>query len=518
MPPKAKAKAKAKGKAFARPAARAVVRGAARRRGAPRPGLRRPAAAVPGGVEDTEDFVEKFNRGEVVNAEAVSGLVFTPGLLVAIEGSYWQGDVQAAGVVKVFRQEGEQKEIDIQLTGTTSERLLKWGSGHKGSLLKVHLCPVGCPAEDVADDYLHCRRIRRVLESEKMPWMSCLEDGLVDELRELREGIKDAEDKKAPKRKKAERSESTSPEKKKKKRKKEKKKKEKKEEKIEKRKENASSSSGRPKGSKPLGRIKGQADLGKVYGGTGLDPNPDVRRRIKRRVRRSLKKKKEKDSTGSSSVSDSTSDSHSNEGIFPEGRRVREVARKAPGALASQSIEEMKEQLLTASGQMWSLDSDGPVPPLAVHYYRTVMRPRMSGGLAREGLTVAYILDLGLQGRMAEAMDVAVQRLKSLELSSSGTDFRISQRIELAPLEQEAVASSAERRQALLEAKEESRLKFQTGKGGDWNRESWKGGKGQWEQRDGGKGKKGKKGDFGGHEPREDPRKGDKEREWRLTL
>lgn len=410
MPPKAKAK----GRAFARPAARAVVRGAARRRGAPHPVLRRPAAALPGGGDDTEDLVEKFNKGEVVNAEAVSGLVFTPGLLVAIEGSYWQGDVQAAGVVKTFRQEGEVREIDVQLTGTTSERLLKWGSGHKSSLLKVHLCSASCPAEDVADDYLHCRRIRKVLESEKMPWMSCLEDGLPDELRELREGIKDAEDKRVPKRKKAERSESTSPEKKKKKRKKskeEKKKKEKKEERTEKRKDKASSSSGRPKGSKPLGRIRGQADLGKVYGGTGLDPNPDVRRRVKRRVRRSLKKK-EKDSTGSSSSSDSTSDSHSNEGIFPEGRRVREVARKAPGALASQSIEEMKEQLLTASGQMWSLDGDGPVPPLAVHYYRTVMRSRMSGGLAREGLTVAYILDLGLQGRMAEAMDVAVQRLK----------------------------------------------------------------------------------------------------------
>ena len=75
MPPKAKAK----GRAFARPAARAVVRGAARRRGAPHPVLRRPAAAPPGGGDDTEDLVEKFNKGEVVNAEAVSGLVFTPG-------------------------------------------------------------------------------------------------------------------------------------------------------------------------------------------------------------------------------------------------------------------------------------------------------------------------------------------------------------------------------------------------------------------------------------------------------
>ena len=76
-------------------------------------------------------------------------------------------------------------------------------------------------------------------------------------------------------------------------------------------------------------------------------------------------------------------------------------------------------------GQMWSQDVSGVIPPLVLHYYRTVLRGKMSGGISREAMTIAYLCDLTLQGRVAEAMDVGLQRLKSLELTSNGADYRV---------------------------------------------------------------------------------------------
>ena len=144
----------------------------------------------------------------------------------------------------------------------------------------------------------------------------------------------------------------------------------------------------------PGARFKGQMRLDGVFGGTGLDPSMDVRRDVRRRVRRSLKSKKKKEDSEEGSGSSETSDSLSLETLFPETKKVRSVVKRAPGALAAQAIEEMQEQLITASGQMWSMDTTGTVPPLVLHYYRSVMRQRMTGGIAREALTLAYLTAL----------------------------------------------------------------------------------------------------------------------------
>lgn len=96
-----------------------------------------------------------------------------------------------------------------------------------------------------------------------------------------------------------------------------------------------------------------------------------------------------------------------------------------------------------------------------------------------EGQDVGRNLSGSYDRRVAEAMDVGLQRLKSLELTSNGGDFRVSQRIELLPQETEAVASHLERREAIQEVKEEMKLRNQGGKGGDWwKADSWKGDKG----------------------------------------
>lgn len=512
MPPKrrlgaaakaAAAKARAKAAAKAKAKAKAGVR--RDRRGGD--GVRRRPAAAGALGEAPEEEVEKggrFEAGEVVEALGVPALAWLPKQEVAFEGSYWQAPCQVAGLVQSVAQIGSRREVHLLVKGTTSERLLKWVSGHKLDFLKVHLCERDCSGEEVADDLFHGQKVRLVGEETRLPWMRCLEDAKEDELPDLREEMEKRRGEKKEDQKDAGSSSSGSGKRKKKDNKDEKKSKKKKEKKS--KRSGRADSKDREDPAAPGARYKGQMRLEGVFGGTGLDPSMDVRRDVRRRVRRSLKSKKKKEEGSSGSSSSMSSGSLSGETLFPETKKVRSVVKKAPGALASQAIEEMQEQLITASGQMWSLQTTGAVPPLVLHYYRTVMRQRMTGGIARESLTLAFLIDLALQGRVAEALDVGLQRLKSLELTSSGTDFRISQRMELAPPELESVASNTERKEALQEAKEEMKLKNQSGKGGDWWRgDTWKG---SWGDPNG-KGKKGKKGEKGSGDRQKGDWKGD---------
>lgn len=514
MPPKrrlgaaakaAAAKARAKALAKAKAKAKAGVRRPVRREGGG--SRRRPAAAETGG-EAPEVGAEKegrFEAGEIVEAVEVSALAWLPKLEVAFEGSYWQAPGQVAGLVQSLVQVGPRREVHLLVKGTNLERLLKWASGHKSHFLKVHLCERDCPGEEVADDLFHGQKVRLIGEETRLPWMRCLEDAREDELPALRAELDKHRGEKAVDGKGVTSSSSGSRDKEKRRKERRKEVKKKKKEKKEKK---ARKSCPRDKEDPvaPGARFKGQMKLEGIFGGTGLDPSMEVRRDVRRRVRRSMRSKKKKEGESSGSSSSQRSDSLSVETLFPETQKVRSVVKRAPGALASQAIEEMQEQLITASGQVWSLQTTGAVPPLVLHYYRTVMRQRMTGGIAREALTLAYLIDLALQGRVAESLDVGLQRLKSLELTSSGTDYRISQRMELAPPEMESVASTTERKEALQEAKEELKLKNQSGKGGDWWRsDSWKG---SWGEKDG-KGKKGKKGEKGSGDRQKGDWKGD---------
>lgn len=456
--------------AAAIPAGRGRVRGVARARGA----LRRPAAAAEVEEDRERGVAELFAEGAAVTPEGLPNLAGAAGQFLAFEGSYWLGAAQVAGeLIEVVKDE-DFYEARIVVKGTTNERLLKWASGLERPVLRVHLCSARCGAERTADDLFHGQVVRKIEESKKLPWMSCLEKVVSDELGKLRDAV-DAE-KKDDKEKKSEKSSSSTSRKDKRKKKKKKKEKDKEKKRAQDKKKDLLEEREKLEDHRPT--FKGQASLKAVFGGTGLDPSAEERRRLRRKVRSSLKKSKRKDSQSSSGSSSPESDSLSNEGLFPETRKVRSVAKKVPGALAAQALEEMKENLLTSSGQVWGQDFGGAVPPLTVHYFRAVLRAKMSGGLARECLSLSYLIDLALQGRVAEALDVGLQRLKSLELTAEGSDFRISQRLELAPPDTEAMASNVERREALQEAREEHKLKTQSGKGNDWWRsDSWKGGK-----------------------------------------
>ena len=495
----AKAGAKAKAKAKAR------VGGVRPGGGRLRPPRRRPSARTEevAGSGDSD-----FTKGEVVESQRLGPLAWNKGLFVAFEGTYWQGPASVAGIIVGYQEAADGRFVELDPKGTNSPRLLEWHSANPTQCLRVHLCPHECAGDLCGDDLFHGMKVKQVKEEDRLPWMSSLVEVPRDELPHLRGLLADGEDVREAKVEDKKKSRSSSSEKKKEKRKKKRKKEKKADRELRRKKESAEDGRRAKERSGGAPLLKGQKKLEDVFGGTGLDPSPTVRRRVKRKAREAARKSAKKSSSSSSSSSDSSSLSgQSHEGLFPESRKVKGIAKRSPGALACQAVEEMKENLLTTSGQMWHMDQESPVPPLCLHYFRNSLKPKMSGGLAREALTLSYLVDLSLQGRIAESLDVALQRLKSLELSANGTDFRISQRLELAPTEVESVTSPVERKEALSEAREEAKLRAQSGKGGDWwKSDGWKKG-GDWERKGGGKNKDNPKGYKG------DGKKGDREKE-----
>ena len=184
--------------------------------------------------------------------------------------------------------------------------------------------------------------------------------------------------------------------------------------------------------------------------------------------------------------------------LFAEEQKIRRMGRAAPGALTCAAFRDIQHSLLTGTGGVWNPE-EGVIPPIACQYYRQCMQQRLQGGQAREALTIAWTLDLLLQGRVSEACDTLTQRLKSLEMSGAGAAWTISQKVELVPPEKPVLSSRPEMREAIRENREEQKTRSEAArpKGkGDSTTSSWREddrGKGREAK---GKGKKGKeKGD-----------------------
>ena len=83
------------------------------------------------------------------------------------------------------------------------------------------------------------------------------------------------------------------------------------------------------------------------------------------------------------------------------------------------------------------------VNAIALRIYRQVLRERMSPVMGGEALTLSSIIDSLLTGQCALAVDMAVQRLKSLEAIASGASWTVAQRFEVVPSEMAQMASRA---------------------------------------------------------------------------
>ena len=490
--PGAKPKARPKGKAKAR-----VRRGRARDRGAPADG-----GAGLGGVFNREDFL----KGAEVRACEVPLEEWKKGTrLVATEATYWEEKLQLAGVLEKVEFDGEIKTGWWTLQGTSGEGLVRWKGKFPGVPLEVHFCHPDC-GKVSKDGLAHCEKLKLLRPEDEEPWMKNLigmePPGDADELASLRRRSGEVGLGGEPKerKKKAEGSsggEDTTEDEKGKKAKKKKKQKK------------------NQKSSKEKKKVNGTKSLSEVFGSTGLDPDPEVRKRVLKRAKR-LAKKKGRRSSSSSSTRTTEESSLSGEGgtsvIFGQEVRVKSIWVKMPGALTGATLHQMQAALVQQSGQPWEVDRKA-LPPIFTQYWKMVLDGKSTRPMSREMNTLAFILDLMLQGRAASAADVATQRLKSLEQVAGGGDFRIAQRQELVPLEHQSMSSVSETLEASRLQREEQKARAASTSGkGLWERSKGKNDGDYWDK---GRGKKGDNQKGKGKSKKGDGKKGDHRQEER---
>ena len=507
MPPKvlrrpAGAKAAPKGKAKPKPKPKA--RGRGRGLGVP-PGrlVRHRRRADRGRDRPEELLVKDLEKGRWLEMR-----------MVEIQGVYWKEQVKVAGMPTGLIAEEGEAFVSLHASGTTSEALLKWLSGQEVKKVKVHLCKADCGQEICEDGLVHGVKVREIKADDEEEWMRNLEavprERGMERIREEALLMSNESDSSQDSSKKGRKR------RKKKKEKREKKAKEKKEkekkvpkEKVKKSKDLGEAEEPRKKEKRPRsedskdsGIVSRERTLEVAFKGSGLDPNPTRRKKVMRKARRlakASKKKVSKDSSASSSESTSPSSRSSLEGgLYPEEVVAKRLWVKYPGCLTSGSVREMQTNLLTSQGQVWEVDR-GVVPALALQYFRTQLSSRMQPAMKREALHLAFSLDLGLQGRFPEMMDVLTQRLKALESQAMGNHYTVTSKMELVPQEQGTVATALETERAARLAREDWKIRsaasrpHATTSGGGWEQ---KGGKGK-ESKGKGKAKEGKKSDGG---------------------
>ena len=458
------------------------------------PKFRRPAAAV--GRRIRRPAVAPGVAGGVQWKEAAGVALgdFPVGISVVAEGSYWEGEVNVCGLVTGALIDGEERYLKIQGTGTQSESLLKYLTGTAERECVVHLCGRPCGAKVWRDGLVHAEKLRRVT-GRREDWMDNLgappvEPVDVDVNAKLRREA-DAARKELEERERQRGEQEKTPEEKKDPKKKKKKK----------------------KGDRKVKASDGKEDLAMIYAGTGLDPSPDVRRAVvrkARKVRKQTKKRKKKDSS-TSSPSSSTSSSSSSEmliesELFEGQRESQKIWRRTPGALALGTVLEAQQALLTRQGVQPEVHR-GPLPPIMVQYYRGQLQPSMTPALSRESHHWSTLVDLLLQGEVARGVDLACQRLKSLEGYAKGVTLDVTRQMELVPHEKASLATQTETTKAGRYAEEENKAAHKTryaGKGGEPSGSYFGGGKKGKSKGDGKKGKaEGKNSRKGKEEERE---------------
>ena len=483
--------------ALRRPAAR--VRGAdAERRDPPRRRggevRRRPARAdlreegreepAPPAGEGRRDEVGKtFEEGTPVPCHQVPLGVLRKRLPVEASGLYWGQSGGIAALIHAVHVRGrEDVELEVMVQGTNLESILKWATGSKDKLMRIHMCGGKCPSPLDAEKLLHGEYIS-ARKGEDLPWMMNLvaepTGGKEAEAAEPPTVKEKGEEKKGKKKKEKGRGRS--------------KEKDRSRKRKHKRSSRGSSSGEKEKKKKLSLRGEAKKSLKVIYGGTGIDPDPRFRRKYAAKAAKKAKKKGHSSSSSRTSETKSESSSEKSVELFGEDQKIRRLGKIAPGALTCAAFRDIQSSLLTASGGVWDPE-DGVIPPVACQYYRQNMQHRLQGGQAREALTVAWSLDLLLQGRTAEACDVLTQRLKSLEMSGAGAAWMVAQKVELVPPERPVLSSRAETREAIRESREEQKTRSEAarpkGKGDS--------GSSSWREEDRGKGKdskgKGKKG------------------------
>eukprot|EP00438_Fugacium_kawagutii_P024162 Skav223371 [mRNA] locus=scaffold1536:180534:185737:+ [translate_table: standard] len=436
------------------------MRAGVRRRGV---ALRRPGAAIAA----VGSPVERWDRDEVVPLVDVplEKLGKNQGIVVE-EGSYFTGPCKIAGTIAGMEVDESGATLRMKLCGTDNDAVLRQHSGAPSGEFRVHRCPGDCAGTTTANDLIHAKkaRILRGVDVEEA-WTRNLDKvvpvEIVDDLAALRQrelgqpGEPSGAAQRVPGDEKTGKADKEKEEdRKSKKKKKKKKSKEKADE-------------GEEKGSPERIALDGsQARLActkpysSLFKGTGLDGRERVRARVAKRARKVLKKKGDKSSSSSSDSSSSESLAAvemAGDSLFMQGSRVRAVAEKCPGALSAQALQQMRLALLQDAGLE---ETQEGVKPTATQYFRQQLQRRTQGPAQRELYTLCATADLLLRGKVAMAMDVVLQRIKSSEATALGQHWATSQKMEVLEPEMLGIAGTQEMGLAQKESYYDSKVKW----------------------------------------------------------
>eukprot|EP00435_Cladocopium_sp_Y103_P030414 s990_g7.t1 len=436
------------------PKSRAVVlkRPASRVRVAKKPAL--------GDDDEEEQSFRRLSSLTVLETGRL-GPVYLP------DARYYGRLVQVAGRFGKVLQEEKEHFVELFVTGTKDDELLRVLASSSPRVLRVHMCADDCGWQLSDQLLIHGNQFQEV-DLKRLPWLTNLVPGdeappvpPVDEMESLRAlqergmppeaRLGQALTKKEKKRKRRE----------------------------EKGEEGRVEVTPKKKG---LEMEVGQKPLADVYGGTGLDPDPVKRARIQKKAKklgrgRKKKKKKESSSTSGSSGTSSTSSSSTSaaggSGLFDSDNKLQRIWKRYPGALTAGAAREARQGLLSQAGTLWSVSAD-EIPPLFTQYIRqqVLATNSASPALQQELLTVAQALDFALMGRMASMTDILCQRLKSIEALIKGSHWTLGRELELVRSDQFTIAEDNEAIMAARRAKEAEKLralvtKPSGGKGGD---------------------------------------------------
>ena len=429
------------------------------------PKLRRPAAAAPrvrprrrpAGEGEEALPVEKLYSWSDLTMDKLEKL----DVIELDRASYYNASVKVAGRVRAVHP-GEGR-MDFVLTGTQTERIMETFGGGEERTISVHLCKDSCAQLETGMRLMHSRGYWDCSVAPK-EWQMNLSEKAVAELDELSSLRRLAEERgkgkggeKPPKAEAAVAKEGEDE----KRAGKEKKKKKKKERKGEKEWEEKLTSQ-----EKLEVLERGQKTARAIFGHTCLDPNVSRRKRLMRHARKLKKKSEKKRKRSDSSEEEESSSDSSSEGeesedegpLFEETRRVKRLHERFPGALSLQAIENMREHLLSSRGDLYSSAQEHLGPIFAVYAHQH-LKPLASPVLWQEVNTVAQVSDLLLRRKIASALDVLVQRAKSLEATLKGGHYTVSRQLELVGADQVTMAEAGESYEAAKHAREDLRNK-----------------------------------------------------------
>ncbi|CAK9058307.1 Uncharacterized protein SCF082_LOCUS31115, partial [Durusdinium trenchii] len=396
---------------------------------------RRPAAADPpdGGWEKASEV----NIRELNSWPAIY-----------IQGQYWDNDAEVIGEMKSLAVGDDGTMLTVKAHGTTSEELLRLLSGRASKVLQVHLCDDPCSHLVWKEGLIHAQRLKKC-QFEDLPWSRNAEvsvrEAERDEMEVLRKeaaergkgvgaglGAPGAAAEEAVREAQKEEKEPSSKKKKKKKK-------------------------------KAKERMTPVKSLEAIFGTTGLDPKEEVRRKLRRKAKHLSRKAKSRKSSSNSSSSDSSSGSSTmeegpTEELFSPVSAPQRIWRRFPGVLTSTMILEAQRVMLLQLGAGLHEAETRSLRPIVSQYCRQHLMASMAPPVAREALHWSAVIDLILEGRVASAMDVMTQRLKSLEGLSKSMRPDLLRQLELLPLDRGGLATSSEVQMAGQAANHEAKV------------------------------------------------------------